>query len=125
MKTYAYWVSPHGTGFKVNKALMAEESLTVGIDSDKFVSIENDTPFHKIKESFENKKYVIPFVYEYNVVAPSEIYQIFWDCETEEVYNKLQNLVPVSGKIYLTGIIHKIKYVNDVPEDLWSKFLEY
>lgn len=129
-ETFAFLISRVGKGFRIHRACHSPK-ISINIAGD-FEDIPNDRTYTEIRKDFKAKKCCIPRIFECNLTAPSEVWQLFFVCEDDAHVLRLSQSLEKSSegengeKMYLSGFIYnRLKFASDIPKELWNKFAEF
>ena len=133
IKTHALLMEKKGSGWTCVNVLQCKDSYSWGIDNkNKFTECLNQYPQqwqlckNKILTDLEKRgNYCVSFVFEYNVVAPSEIYQIIFECPTVQVAENLK--LEIQKRRYnITGELYpNVEWVENISAEMYKKLCEW
>lgn len=130
MKTInLFKVEKRGRGWSVIHHISGFNKLPDITTSVKNVPMKYHKTISQMKKNFEGA-HIYTFIYEYNIVAPSDIYQVVVECLTEEEAERVRlsmerNLKGDDYVFRMDGKCHlKYSWVDEAPKEFITKLKE-
>lgn len=126
---HAYEIRKRGNGVSVESVTMLQGlKLYPLLEKIGNMDLKNKDKLPKIKDVkklYKDTRKTFSFIYDHDIMAPSEVYQVIVECPTQGKMEWWKKTMTVGVWLGSLGTVTKHTWYNEIGDEEWKKFSEY